>query len=186
MSLHVRPATPLDAAACADVYAPYVRGTAVSFETEAPGTEELARRIAAAQESHAWLVAEDDGVLVGYAYATAYRSRPAYRWTCEVSVYVAQDRHARGVGRTLYVALLERLAQRGYRTVVAATTLPNPASLALHEAVGFRRVGVLAAVGWKAGRWHDVALLERRIGDPSIGDAGDGGRLDVGPPAEPS
>ena len=175
MTLHVRAATPDDARACAEVYAPYVRTTAASFETEPPSAAEMARRMAAAQESHAWLVAEDDGVLVGYAYATAYRTRSAYRWTCETSVYVAQARRARGVGRALYTELLERLGERGYRTVVAATTLPNPASVALHVALGFRRVGTLSAVGWKAGSWHDVALLERRLGDPA-----------PGPPAEPS
>ena len=175
MTLLVRSATPDDARACAEVYAPYVRTTAASFETEPPGAEEMARRMAAAQESHAWLVAEDDGVLAGYAYATAFRSRAAYRWTCEVSVYVRQGRQARGVGRALYAALLGRLGQRGYRTAVAATTLPNPASVALHLALGFRQVGTLTGVGWKAGGWHDVALFERPLSDPA-----------PGRPAEPS
>ncbi|SEQ29796.1 GNAT family N-acetyltransferase [Microlunatus flavus] len=165
MSLHVRPATVRDAAGCAEVYAPYVLGTAVSFETEPPDPAAMAGRIEAAQASHAWLVAEDDGVLLGYAYAGPYRSRPAYRWTAEVSVYVAAGAHGRGVGRALYQALLARLVQRGYRTAVAGTTLPNPASLALHEALGFTPAGVLHAVGWKAGRWHDVALLELALGE---------------------
>ena len=159
----VRDATAADAAACAAIDAPYVLGTAVSFETEAPTSDELARRIEAAQRQHAWLVAERDGAVVGYAYATAYRSRPAYRWTCEVSVYVDEREHRGGVGRSLYGALLDRLAGRGFRTAVAAMTLPNQASAGLHEALGFSPAGVRAHVGWKDGRWHDVALLQRTI-----------------------
>ena len=165
----VRDATSADAAACAAIYAPYVSDSAVSFETDPPVPEELARRIRTALERHAWLVAERDGDVVGYAYATAYRSRPAYRWTCEVSVYVASEVQRGGVGRSLYAALLERLAARGFRTAVAAMTLPNPASAALHEALGFTPSGVLAHVGWKAGRWHDVALLQRGLGPEPYG-----------------
>lgn len=163
----VRDASTDDAEACAAIYAPYVTGTAVSFETEPPGPDELAQRIGAALDTHAWLVAERDGAVVGYAYATAYKPRAAYRWTCEVSVYVAGEAQHGGVGRALYTALLDRLAERGYRTAIATMTLPNPASTALHEALGFVRSGVLARVGWKAGDWHDVALFHRAIGaDP--------------------
>ena len=172
----VRAATPADAAACAAVYAPYVTGTAASFETEPPAADEVAGRIVAALERHAWLVAEREGRVVGYAYATAYRSRPAYRWTCEVSVYVAAGEQRGGVGRALYAALLQRLAQRGFRTALAAMTLPNPASAALHEAMGFVRCGVLPRVGWKAGHWHDVALFHRPLGDA--------GPLEEGQPPE--
>ncbi len=173
----MRPATTAAAAACAEVYAPYVRGTAASFESDPPSAEEMARRIADALQAHAWLVAERDGVVVGYAYATTYRARPAYRWTCEVSVYVSGTARGGGVGRALYEALLERLAARGYRTVVAAMTLPNPASAALHEALGFHPSGVLSDVGWKAGRWHDVALFTRAVGEGPSGST---------PPPEPS
>ena len=137
----------------------------------------MGRRIADALRGHAWLVAEEDGRLLGYAYAGPYRSRPAYRWTAEVSVYVAQGEGGRGIGRALYAALLERLTRRGYRTAVAAMTLPNPASAALHASAGFLPAGVLGSVGWKHGRWHDVALLRRSLG------AGAG---DDGPPSEPS
>lgn len=168
----VRPATPTDAAACVEIYAPYVLDTPASFESEPPGVEEMARRIASAQERHAWLVAEvraDADVgragVVGYAYATAWKTRDAYRWTCETSVYVAPAGQGRGTGRALYEAMLPRLAERGFRTVVAGMTLPNPASAALHASLGFRQVGLLGSVGWKLGRWHDVALLERRLGD---------------------
>jgi L-amino acid N-acyltransferase YncA len=174
--LVVRDATPADAAACAAIYAPYVLGTSVSFETEPPTPAELARRIETALGTHAWLVAERDGAPVGYAYATAYRPRPAYRWTCEVSVYVDGCELRGGVGRSLYEALLDRLAGRGFRTALAAMTLPNPASAGLHEALGFSLCGVLADVGWKDGRWHDVALLQRAIGSQPYGEE---------PPAEP-
>jgi phosphinothricin acetyltransferase len=160
----VRDATTADAEGCAAIYAPYVLTSAASFETDPPGPGELARRIATALATHAWLVAERDGVLVGYAYATAYKTRAAYRWTCETSVYVAADAQRGGVGRTLYAALLTRLQARGFRSAVAGMTLPNEASAALHEALGFSRCGVLPRVGWKAGRWHDVALLQRDLG----------------------
>jgi L-amino acid N-acyltransferase YncA len=162
--LAVRAATVADATACAAIYAPYVLDTAASFETHPPEPAELGRRIEEALETHAWLVAEREGVLVGYAYATAYKPRPAYRWTCEVSIYVSVDQQRGGVGRALYGALFERLATRGFRTAVATMTLPNPASAGLHEALGFSVSGVLTQVGWKSGRWHDVALLQRALG----------------------
>lgn len=165
--LVVRDATTADAAACAAVYAPYVLETAATFETDPPDSVEMGRRIEAALGQHAWLVAERTDRLVGYAYATAYKMRPAYRWTCEVSVYVALGEHRGGAGRALYDALLERLAERGFRTAVAGTTLPNPASAGLHAALGFSPAGVLTRVGWKNGRWDDVALLQRGLGaDP--------------------
>ncbi|MGI3785367.1 MAG: GNAT family N-acetyltransferase [Janthinobacterium lividum] len=175
-SLTVRDATTADAAGCAAVYAPYVLGTAASFETEPPGVDEVSHRIEAALRTHAWVVAERDGELVGYAYATAYKPRPAYRWTCEVSVYVAGDRQHGGVGRSLYDDLLERLSARGYRSAVASMTLPNPASAHLHASLGFTPGGVLERVGWKDGRWHDVALLRRDLGPGPHGSD---------PPAEP-
>nr|WP_232531169.1 GNAT family N-acetyltransferase [Microlunatus antarcticus] len=164
----VRDATSADAQTCAEIYAPYVAGTAASFETDPPTPAEVARRIAVAQQHHAWLVAERDGAVLGYAYGTDWKSRPAYRWTCETSVYVADGRRGGGVGRTLYDALLARLTVRGFRTVIASMTLPNTASARLHEALGFRPVGVLSRVGWKNGRWHDVALLRCSLGpDPA-------------------
>jgi len=175
--MHVRDATTADAAACAAVYAPYVTGTAATFETEPPSAAEMARRIEAAQAGHAWFVAERDDAVVGYAYATAYKTRPAYRWTCETSVYVGADARGAGVGRALYTALLDRLVRRGFRTAVAGLTLPNPASAGLHASFGFTPAGVLERLGWKAGRWHDVALLRRDL----VPDAG----ADGAPPAEP-
>ena len=139
----VRDATADDAAACAGIYAPYVPGTAASFETEPPRRRRWRGASRRRSGTHAWLVAERTATVVGYAYATAYRPRAAYRWTCEVSVYVARDQRGGGVGRALYAALLDRLAERGYRTVVAGMTLPNPASAGLHAALGFTPAGVL-------------------------------------------
>lgn len=159
----VRDATPADAAGCAAVYAPYVTGTAVTFESEPPDAAEMGRRIAVAQQSHAWLVLEDDGRVVGYAYGGAYKSRAAYRWSCEVSVYLELGRRRTGGGRALYEALFDRLAQRGHRTVVAGMTLPNDASAALHHALGFEPVGTFRRIGYKAGAWHDVAWLQRPL-----------------------
>ncbi len=161
----VRDATADDAAACAAVYAPYVAETAISFEDVPPSAAEMARRIAAAQERHAWLVLEDDGAVVGYAYAGPYKERAAYRWSCEVSVDLAQGRGRAGGGRLLYEALFARLAERGYRTAVAGMTQPNEASEAFHRAMGFEPVGTWRAIGWKHGRWRDVTWVQRRLTD---------------------
>ena len=160
----VRDATAQDAAACATVYAPYVTDTVVSFETEPPTPAEMAARIAAAQRAHAWLVLEADGRVVGYAYAGPYKARPAYRWSCEVSVYLERGRRRSGGGRALYAALFDRLAERGFRTAVAGMTLPNEASEGLHRAMGFEPIGTYRRIGWKHGAWHDVAWTQRPIG----------------------
>jgi len=117
----------------------------------------------AAQQRHAWLVLTDSAGLVGYAYAGPWRSRPAYRLTCEVSVYLERDRRGAGGGRLLYHRLLDRIANLGYRTVVAGTSEPNPASAALHRSLGFAKVGTLSAVGYKFGTWHDVSLYALRL-----------------------
>ena len=159
----VRDATPDDAAACAAVYAPYVTDTAISFEDVPPTPAEMARRIATAQQRHAWLVLEDDGAVVGYAYAGPCKERAAYRWSCEVSVYLALGRGRSGRGRLLYEALFERLVERGYRTAVAGMTQPNEASEAFHRALGFETVGTWRGIGWKHGRWRDVTWVQRSL-----------------------
>jgi phosphinothricin acetyltransferase len=160
----IRDAGDRDAARCAEIYAPYVRDTAISFESEPPSAAEMARRIAAAQESHAWLVCEDAGRVVGYAYGGPFMARAAYRWSTAVSVYLDQGRRRTGLGRALYEALFERLAARGFRTALAGITLPNEASLGLHRSLGFEPVGTYRRVGWKAGAWHDVAWSQRQLG----------------------
>jgi len=161
----VRAAGAGDAAACAAIYRPYVLDTAITFETEPPGEGEMARRIAAALERHAWLVLEDAGRVCAYAYAGAYKSRAAYRWACEVSVYAERGRTRTGAGRRLYAELFEALATRGLRTAIAGMTLPNDASLALHRAMGFDPVGTYRRIGYKLGAWHDVAWFQRPLAD---------------------
>ncbi len=164
-SIVIRPAShassPVDAAACAAIYAPYVRHTAISFEIEPPTAAEMTRRIAGAI---CWLVAERDGAVVGYAYATRHRERAAYRWACDVSVYVAGEEHGRGVGRALLETLLDTLATSGFRMACAGVALPNPASEGLHRSLGFVDVGVFRAIGWKHGAWHDVLWMQRHLG----------------------
>lgn len=161
----IRDAVAADAAGCAAVYAPYVLETAISFESEPPSAAEMARRIAEAQRAHAWLVLEHDGDVVGYAYGGAFMTRAAYQWATTVTVYLASGRRRTGGGRALYEALFDRLAARGYRTALAGIALPNDASIGLHRALGFEEVGTYRRVGWKLGRWHDVAWYQRDLGD---------------------
>jgi phosphinothricin acetyltransferase len=163
--VEIRTATTADAEACAAIYAPYVSGTVVSFETVPPAAEEMAERIANANRSHAWIVAADEGEgeAFGYAYGGPFASRSAYRWSCEVSVYLEPGRRRTGAGRRLYEALFARLAERGFRTVVAGMTLPNEASVGFHRAMGFEPVGTYRRIGWKEGSWHDVAWAQRSL-----------------------
>jgi phosphinothricin acetyltransferase len=168
----VRAASAADAGACAAIYAPYVEQTAITFELEAPTAQEMAVRIDAARD-HAWLVLEDAGAVVGYAYGGVFNRRPAYRWACEVSVYVEMGRLRTGAGRALYEALLALLARRGYRKAIAGMTLPNESSVGLHLAMGFEPVGTYRDIGYKLGRWHDVAWMQAPLGD------------DLDPPPEP-
>ncbi len=158
---------------CAAIYAPYVRETAISFESEPPTPAQMAQRIALATRTHAWLVLQEDDRVIGYAYGGSHQERAAYRFSCEVSVYVEQGRRRTGAGRALYGALLERLAARGYRMAVAGMALPNEASAALHRAMGFEPVGIYRRIGWKFGVWHDVAWMQRPLG------------VEQDPPAEP-
>src|SRR6476660_7400218 len=152
-----------DAAACAEISAPHVESSAVSFEERVPGAEEMAARIERYGAGHAWLVAERDGEVVGYAYATAFNERPAYRWSASVSVYIDEEARAQGVGRALYEALFDRLRERGFRTACAGITLPNEASVGLHEHLGFELVGVNREIGWKQGAWRDVGWYQLEL-----------------------
>jgi len=156
---NVRDASQRDAAACAAIYAPYVADTAITFETHPPSSADMAERIAAASRRHAWLVLEDQGRVVGYAYGAPFHPRAAYRWACEVSVYLEFGRRRTGGGRTLYNALLPRLVDRGFRIAVAGMTLPNDASVGLHRAMGFEHVGTYRRIGFK----HDVAWTQRAL-----------------------
>jgi len=177
--MEIRDATEADAAACAAVYAPYVRDTAITFEVlPAPTPRDFAARIADAQRQHAWLVAtDDDGRVFGYAYGGPYMERAAYRWACTVSVYLEPGRRRTGAGRALYTHLFERLTERGFLTAIAGMTEPNAASEGLHRAMGFTPVGTYARVGFKDGAWHDVTWFQRPLGD--------GPRAGAGQPPEP-
>jgi phosphinothricin acetyltransferase len=157
---HIRLATPDDAAAVLAIYAPIVRDTATSFELEPPDVDEMGRRIDETLKRFPWLVYENEQGVGGYAYAGTFRSRPAYQWTVEVSVYVREDVRGQGIGRALYESLFDRLRTQGYRNAVAGIALPNPASIRLHERLGFRKVGVFHRVGYKFGAWHDVSWWE--------------------------
>jgi phosphinothricin acetyltransferase len=157
----IRSADPArDAAACAAIYAPSVESTPISFELVPPDAEEFARRIAKYAATHQFLVAEADGEVLGYAYACAWAERAAYRWSVEVSVYVDGDHHGEGVGRALYAELFDRLRAQGFRVAVAGVTLPNPASIGLHESMGFEPSAVFRRIGWKDGAWHDVGYWQ--------------------------
>lgn len=149
-----------DSAACAAIYRPYVSESWVSFEADPPDEAEMARRIAEYGNSHAWLVAELGGELAGYAYGSPHRTRAAYASSCDVAVYVSYGRLRSGVGRALYEALLPRLAEN-YHAAFAGIALPNPASIGLHEALGFTPVGIYREVGWKLGGWRDVGWWQR-------------------------
>jgi phosphinothricin acetyltransferase len=163
MSLTLRPADPArDAAACAAIYAPYVTDDWVSFELDPPDETEMARRIADHGASHAWLVAEIDGNLAGYAYGSPHRTRAAYASSCDVAVYVDPTFQRRGIGRALYEALLPLLGRK-YHAAFAGIALPNKASIALHEAVGFTPLGIYREVGWKMGAWRDVGWWQRLL-----------------------
>ncbi|HWF27418.1 MAG TPA: GNAT family N-acetyltransferase [Mycobacterium sp.] len=170
MPARVRPGTAADAAACLEIYRPYVRDTVITFETEVPTVEEMAARIVDSRVMHEWLVLEVDGEITGYAYAHQFNSRAAYLWSVETSVYLAQDRLRSGGGRMLYAELLRRLSERGFRRAFAGIAQPNGASNALHQAFGFRLAGHYRRVGWKLGAWHDVQWWQLDLLGPDDGD----------------
>jgi phosphinothricin acetyltransferase len=152
----IRQAVAGDAAQIAEIYRPYVVDTAISFEETPPDAAEMERRMATA---HIWLVDETDGEIRGYAYATPWRSRHAYRFTAETTVYVAADHHGEGVGRGLYMELLEQLKALGFVTAVAGITWPNEQSVGFHRALGFDEVGRFPKVGFKFDTWYDTMWL---------------------------
>jgi L-amino acid N-acyltransferase YncA len=165
-----------DAAACATIYAPSVTDGVASLEEVAPDAAELGRRIATVTARYPWIVAELDGEVVGYAYAGPHRERASYRWSTDVTVYVSAAHHRRGVGRALYMRLFALLAQQGYYEACAGITLPNDASVALHESLGFGPVGVYRNIAFKFGAWRDVGWWQKTLRQPVPPGA---------PPAEP-
>jgi len=163
LETRIRLATPADGSALAAIYAPSVIGSVTSFELDAPDSDEMRRRIARVTTRTPWLVCEVRGDVVGYAYASSHRERPAYQWSVEVSAYVREDLKRRGIGRALYSSLIAVLILQGFRNAYAGITLPNAASVRLHEALGFTTVGVYRRVGYKLGAWHDVMWLARTL-----------------------
>jgi phosphinothricin acetyltransferase len=157
-----------DAAAIAAIYAHYVRDTAVSFEVEPPAAAEIAQRMGQVLAGHPWLVAEISGRVVGYAYGCEHRARRAYRWSVDVAVYLSAEVHRQGIGRRLYRALFALLRAQAYVNAYAGIVLPNDASLALHQSMGFEPVGTYRDVGFKAGRWRDVGWWSLLLNEPSM------------------
>lgn len=166
MERRLRVATPDDAAGVRAIYAPYVESTAITFEVETPTTPQLGERIRSGLETYPWLVCEgEDGDLLGYAAASALRSKAAFQWSVELSIYVDRDSRGDGVGSALYTALLDMLAEQGFANAYVAITLPNEASVGFHERMGFEPVGTFPGVGHKHGEWHDVQWWATTLGE---------------------
>jgi L-amino acid N-acyltransferase YncA len=164
----LRFATVRDAEAVTAIYAPIVESTVISFETVAPSADEMRSRIGNQPSNKPWIVAEIDRTVAGYAYASAFRGRSAYRFGAEVGVYVAEGARRRGVGHALYRSLLHLMTSLGYRRAFAGISLPNDGSIALHRAVGFTEFGIAHAAGFKFGAWHDVGFYECALGTLDI------------------
>ena len=167
MGKQIRSIEVTDAQAVCDIYAPFVSDSATSFEAIAPDTSEMERRIGEITPKHPWLVFEGDSSVLGYAYACTHRTRHAYQWSADVSVYIHEGARNRRVGQALYTALFHLLRRQGYFNAYAGITLPNPASVRLHESLGFSRIGVYTRTGFKFGKWHDVLWLQLRLSEES-------------------
>ncbi len=145
------------------IYAPLVKTSPVTFEYDVPSVDEIGRRLSETIVGHPWLICEDEGRVRGYAYAGKHRARAAYQWSVETSVYIAADSQRRGIGRGLYESLLRLVTLQGYHNAYGGITLPNPASVRLHEACGFEPLGVFRTIGYKFGAWHDVGWWQLRL-----------------------
>jgi L-amino acid N-acyltransferase YncA len=163
----LRVASADDAEAISAIYGPIVTSTSISFELEAPSVAEMRARIERTLQWLPWLVSLDKlGLIDGYVYASKHRERAAYRWSVDTAAYVREDSRGQGIGRRLYQALFNELITLGYFQAFAGITLPNPASIGLHEAVGFRSLGVHRDVGYKLGGWHDVGWWQKTLQQP--------------------
>lgn len=162
--MNIRVATPADADAITAIYAPMVLNTSISFELVPPSVDEMRNRIVETLKELPWLVCDDEqGAVAGYVYAGKHRERPAYQWSVDVTAYVREDCRGQGVGKRLYQTLFNELSALGYCQAFAGIALPNDASVALHESVGFRPIGVYRKVGFKLGAWHDVGWWQKQI-----------------------
>jgi len=156
LAICIRFAEEQDAAAIQSIYAPYCESSAVSFETSAPSVEEMVQRIGRTSQQFPWIVAALDRRILGYVYASRHSERAAYQWSADVTVYVSPLAQRSGLGRGLYTSLFRILVLQGYYKAYAGITLPNPASVGLHESLGFKPVGIYRGVGYKLATWHDV------------------------------
>jgi phosphinothricin acetyltransferase len=164
MAVLIRLAAAGDAAAVAAIYRPYVEDSRISFEEAAPDAVEIAKRIAGDKPGlYPWLVAQEDGGLLGYAASSPFRTRPAYRWIVETGIYLDPSAHGRGVGRALLSKLVALLERQGFAAAIGAIALPNDASVKLHEKLGFYHAGTYRQVGFKKGEWIDVGLWQREL-----------------------
>jgi L-amino acid N-acyltransferase YncA len=161
--MKIRLATTQDTKAMLEIYSPNIVSNSISFEYTAPTEEEFKKRIDEIGKKYPWIVAEIDGTCAGYAYASEYRTRKAYQWCVEVTIYVHAKFQGRGVGRALYTDLFQRLRHLGYYNAYAIITLPNDKSVRLHESMGFKHIGVFPQVGYKMGQWHDVGWWQLRL-----------------------
>lgn len=161
--MKIRIAAPEDAAGLAGIYAPYVENTSITFEYVAPSAEEFRERIQHTLERYPYLVAEEDTQPVGYAYASAFKTRAAYSWSVETSIYVSQACHGKGIGTALYLALEDCLRRQNICNLCACITYPNPVSIALHEKLGYQTVAHFHSSGYKNGEWHDMIWMEKEL-----------------------
>lgn len=165
MDIRFRLAAPSDAARLLDIYRPYVETTTVTFEYDTPTVEEFRARIVEFSAEFPYILCECDGMAVGYAYAHRYKARFSYRFAAELSIYLDMGFRGMGIGRALYGALIELTELMGYKSLYGTVTSPNPASCALHESFGFLEVGREHRVGYKFGKWIDVMIFEKLIGE---------------------
>jgi phosphinothricin acetyltransferase len=166
MTALIRVATPEDAASMIAIYGPYCTSSVVSFEIVAPTEAQMRDRIERITAHYPWLVAEIDGRVAGYVYANQHRERAGYRWAVDAAVYIAESQRRKNVGRALYTTLFALLREQGIYQAYAGITLPNPASVGLHEAVGFENIAVFRNVGYKLGRWLDVGWWQLQLIPP--------------------
>jgi phosphinothricin acetyltransferase len=169
--MHIRHVELSDAEAVLNIYKPYIESTSITFETSVPSVDEFAARIESYTEKYPWLIAEDSGNVIGYAYASKHRERDAYQWCVESSVYVLEKYHRSGIAMKLYNSLFSILKECGYVNVYAGITLPNPKSYTFHKKMGFEDIGVYKNIGYKFDKWHDVAWLVKTINDHSANPA---------------
>ncbi len=161
----IRTVTAADAAELAAIYAPYVRETAVTYEYEVPSAEEFRGRIENTLKNYPYLAAVEEGVILGYAYASAFHPRAAFHWAAEATVYLKKEAHGRGIGRMLYENLEDILQKQNVQTVIALIADPNPESVAFHEKLGYRIAGRLTNCAYKLGQWRGMYYMEKFLGD---------------------